>query len=56
MFEVPYMLMVRDKKGIISQINELLELVDYQTVASMVRGLKYFSGVLHEKINEEETC
>ena len=56
MFDVPYMLMVRDKKGIISQINELLELVDYRTIASMVRGVKYFSGVLYEKINEEETC
>ena len=56
MFGVPYMLMVRDKKGIISQINEFIGLVDYQTMASMVRSLKYLSGVWNEKIDKEETC
>ena len=56
MFGVPYMLMVRDKKGIISQINEFIGLVDYQTMTSMVRSLKYLRGFWHEKIDKEETC
>ena len=55
-FGVPYVLMVRDKKGIMSQISELMELVDYPRRVSMFRCLQYVNGFLHEKINEEETC
>lgn len=55
-FGVPYVLMVRDKKGMMSQISELMELVDYPKRASMFRCLQFVNGILHEKINEEETC